>query len=161
MVYNRRFVLLVAFSVLFLPLSIVHAVEEPSFMSHATGTFEVKTIPQPAEDAAGGAAIGRLLLDKQFHGELEAKSVGTMLGARTPVQGSAGYVAQELVTGALKGRKGSFVLQHYGVMTRGAMEQIVTVVPDSGTGELTGLTGKMTITVENGAHNYRLDYTLP
>jgi hypothetical protein len=130
-------------------------------MSHASGTFEVKTIPQPAEDAAGGAAIGRLLLDKQFHGELEARSAGTMLGARTPVQGSAGYVAQELVTGTLKGRKGSFVLQHYGVMTKGAMEQIVTVVPDSGTEELTGLSGKMTITVENGAHNYRLDYTLP
>lgn len=130
-------------------------------MSHATGTFDVKTIPQPAEDAAGGAAIGRLLLDKQFHGELEARSVGTMLGARTPVQGSAGYVAQELVTGTLKGRQGSFVLQHYGVMTKGALEQMVTVVPDSGTGQLTGLSGKMTITVENGSHNYRLDYTLP
>ena len=130
-------------------------------MSHATGTFDVKTIPQPAEDAAGGAAIGRLLLDKQFHGELEARSAGTMLGARTPVQGSAGYVAQELVTGTLKGRQGSFVLQHYGVMTKGALEQMVTVVPDSGTGQLTGLSGKMTITVENGSHNYRLDYTLP
>ena len=130
-------------------------------MSHAIGTFEVKTIPQPAEEAAGGAAIGRLLLDKQFHGELEARSAGTMLGARTPVQGSAGYVAQELVTGTLKGRQGSFVLQHYGVMTKGALEQTVTVVPDSGTDQLTGLSGKMTITVENGSHNYRLDYTLP
>ena len=130
-------------------------------MSHATGSFEVKTIPQPPEDAAGGAAIGRLLLDKQFHGELEARSAGTMLGARTPVQGSAGYVAQELVTGTLNGREGSFVLQHYGVMNKGEMEQIVTVVPDSGTGQLTGLAGRMTITVENGAHNYRLDYTLP
>ena len=75
-------------------------------MSHATGTFEVKTIPQPAEEAGGGAAIGRLLLDKQFQGDLIASSVGVMLGARTPVQGSAGYVAQELVTGALKGRQG-------------------------------------------------------
>lgn len=130
-------------------------------MSHATGTFEVKTIPQPPEDAAGGAAIGRLLLDKQFHGELEAKSVGVMLGARTPVQGSAGYVAQEVVTGVLNGRKGSFVLQHYGVMNKGSLEQIVTVVPDSGTDQLTGLSGKMTIIVENGAHNYRLDYTVP
>lgn len=130
-------------------------------MSHATGSFEVKTIPQPPEDAGGGAAIGRLLLDKRFHGELEAKSAGTMLGARTPVQGSAGYVAQELVTGTLNGRQGSFVLQHYGVMNKGAMEQIVTVVPDSGTDQLVGLAGKMTITVENGAHNYRLDYTLP
>jgi len=130
-------------------------------MPHATGTFEVKTIPQPPEDAAGGAAIGRLLLDKQFHGALEAKSVGTMLGARTPVQGSAGYVAQEVVTGTLNGRAGSFVLQHYGVMTKGELEQIVTVVPDSGTEQLTGLSGKMTITVEGGAHTYRLDYVLP
>ena len=130
-------------------------------MSHAAGSFEVKTIPQPAEEAAGGASIGRLLLDKRFHGGLEAKSVGVMLGARTPVQGSAGYVAQELVTGALNGREGSFVLQHYGVMTKGAMEQIVTVVPDSGTGQLTGLAGKMTIAIENGVHNYRLDYTVP
>ena len=130
-------------------------------MPHATGTFEVKTIPQPAEDAAGGTAIGRLLLDKRFQGELEATSLGTMLGARTPVQGSAGYVAQELVTGALSGREGSFVLQHYGVMNKGAMEQIVTVVPDSGTEGLTGLSGKMTITVENGIHSYRLDYILP
>ena len=130
-------------------------------MSHATGTLDVKTVPQPPEDAAGGGVIGRLLLDKQFHGELEARSAGTMLGARTPVQGSAGYVAQELVTGMLNGREGSFVLQHYGVMNKGEMEQIVTVVPDSGTGQLTGLTGRMTITVENGVHNYRLDYTLP
>ncbi len=130
-------------------------------MPQATGTFEVKTIPQPPEDSAGGTAIGRLLLDKRFHGELDATSVGTMLGARTPVQGSAGYVAQEVVTGTLNGRAGSFVLQHYGVMTKGELEQIVTVVPDSGTDQLTGLSGKMTIIVENGAHTYRLDYILP
>ena len=130
-------------------------------MQQAVGTFDVKTIPQSPEDQAGGDAIGRLWLDKQFHGELEAKSLGTMLGARTPVQGSAGYVAMEKVTGTLKGQPGSFVLQHYGVMTRGAMEQTVTIVPDSGTDQLTGIAGKMTIIIENGAHNYRLDYTLP
>jgi len=153
--------LLVAFSAVCLFSAALSLAEELSPMSHAVGTFEVKTLPQPAEDAAGGTAIGRMLLDKQFHGELEATSVGVMLGVRTPVQGSAGYVAQEVVTGTLGDRKGSFVLQHYGVMTRGALEQIVTVVPDSGTEQLTGLSGKMTITVENGAHNYRLDYTVP
>ena len=158
--YNRATPLLVAGVAAFFSLSVSFA-EETRPMTHATGSFEVKTIPQPAEDVAGGAAIGRLLLDKRFQGDLEAKSVGVMLGARTPVQGSAGYVAQEVVTGTLKGREGSFVLQHYGVMNKGALEQIVTIVPDSGTGTLTGLAGKMTIVVENGAHTYDLDFTLP
>jgi hypothetical protein len=130
-------------------------------MQHATGSFEVKTIPQPPEEAAGGEAIGRLLLDKQFHGDLEAKSIGTMLGARSAVAGSAGYVAIEKITGALKGLAGSFLLQHYGLMTRGAMEQTVTIIPDSGTDQLTGISGKMIIEIEKGAHNYRLEYDLP
>lgn len=130
-------------------------------MQQATGSFEVKTIPQPPEEAAGGEAIGRLLLDKQFQGDLEAKSIGTMLGARSAVAGSAGYVAIEKVTGVLKGRAGSFLLQHYGLMTRGAMEQTVTIIPDSGTDQLTGISGKMTIEIEKGAHNYRLEYDLP
>jgi hypothetical protein len=130
-------------------------------MLSATGTFDVKTIPQPPEEAAGGDAIGRLLLDKQFHGELEAKSVGTMLGARSAVQGSAGYVAIEKLTGSLKGRSGSFLLLHSGVMNRGAMEQSVSVIPDSGEGELAGISGRMTIEIKDGAHHYRLDYNLP
>ena len=129
-------------------------------MQHAIGRFEVKTIPQPAEEAAGGDAIGRLLLDKQFHGDLEAKSIGTMLGARSAVAGSAGYVAIEKVTGTLDGRAGSFLLQHYGLMTRGAMEQTVTIIPDSGTDELSGISGKMIIEIEQGTHNYRLEYEL-
>lgn len=129
-------------------------------MQSATGTFEVKTLPQPPEEAAGGETIGRLLLDKQFHGELEAKSVGTMLGVRTAVQGSAGYVAIEKLTGTLQGRAGSFLLQHHGLMTRGAMEQTVIVIPDSGTDELAGISGKMTIRIEGGVHHYQLDYTL-
>lgn len=130
-------------------------------MQSASGTFEVKTTPQPPEEAGGGEAIGRLFLDKQFSGELEARSVGTMLGARMAVQGSAGYVAIETLTGALKGRAGGFLLQHYGLMTRGTPEQIVTIIPDSGSGELTGISGRMTIRIENGVHHYRLDYTLP
>ena len=130
-------------------------------MQQATGSFEVKTIPQLPEEAAGGDSIGRLLLDKQFQGDLEAKSIGTMLGARSPVAGSAGYVAIEKVTGALKGRTGSFLLQHYGLMTRGALEQTVTIIPDSGTDDLSGISGKMVIEIEKGAHNYRLEYDLP
>ena len=129
-------------------------------MQSACGTFEVKTLPQPAEEAAGGEAIGRLFLDKQFHGELAAKSAGTMLGARSAVQGSAGYVAIEKLTGTLKGRAGSFLLQHFGLMTRGAMEQRVEIIPDSGTGELTGIAGSMTIRIEGGTHHYQLDYDL-
>jgi hypothetical protein len=129
-------------------------------MPLASGSFEVKTIPQPPEEAAGGEAIGRLLLDKQFHGDLEAKSIGTMLGARSAVAGSAGYVAIEKITGSLHGRAGSFLLQHYGLMTRGAREQTVTIIPDSGTEALSGLSGKMMIEVEKGAHTYRLEYEL-
>jgi len=130
-------------------------------MQHASGTFEVTTIPQPHEEQAGGEAVGRLLLEKKFSGDLDAVSAGTMLGARSPVQGSAGYVAIEKVSGTLSGLGGSFLLQHFGVMTRGAMEQTVVIIPDSGTGGLTGIAGKMTIAIENGAHHYHLDYTLP
>jgi hypothetical protein len=128
---------------------------------HATGTFEVKMDPQPADEKAGGAAIGRMLLDKQFHGDLEATSKGTMLAAGTAVKGSAGYVAIEIVTGTLKGLTGTFVLQHAGIMTRGTPFLSVRVVPDSATGQLVGLTGIMTIDVSDGKHAYDLAYTLP
>ena len=130
-------------------------------MPQALGTFEVKTIAQPSEPQSGGDAIGRLFLDKRFQGALQASSIGTMLGVRTPVQGSAGYVAMELVTGSLDGRSGSFVLQHHGVMTRGALEQTVIIIPDSGTGDLGGIAGDMTISILEGVHHYRLEYTLP
>jgi hypothetical protein len=100
-------------------------------------------------------------IDKQFHGDLEGTSKGEMLAARGGVEGSAGYVALEQVTGSLHGRTGTFYLQHSGTMDRGAPTLAVTVVPDSGTGELTGLTGKMNIIIEGGAHRYEFDYTLP
>lgn len=129
--------------------------------TRATGAFEVKVEPQPAEEKSGGAAIGRLSLDKQFHGDLEAGSRGQMLAASTATPGSAGYVAIELVTGTLRGRSGTFVLQHSGTMTRSAPQLSVTVVPDSGTGELTGLAGKMTIRITEGKHFYEFEYTLP
>lgn len=126
--------------------------------SHARGTFDVKTIPQPADD--DGVAIGRLLLDKQFHGDLDATSRGQMLAVRTGVPNSAGYVAMEQVSGTLLGRTGTFALQHTGTMNRGEQELLITVVPDSGTGELAGLTGTMTIVIEGGKHEYDLAFSL-
>jgi hypothetical protein len=129
--------------------------------AHATGTFEVKLIPQPSDDKAEGSTLGRMTIDKQFHGDLEATAKGQMLTSGTDVKGSAGYVAIERITGTLAGRSGSFVLQHSGTLTRGAPQQSVTVVPDSGTGQLVGLTGKMTGTIEAGKHFYDLEYTLP
>jgi len=125
----------------------------------ARGTFDVKVIPQAADDSAGGP-FSRLFLDKQFHGDLEATSKGQMLGAGTPVEGSAGYVALELVSGTLQGRRGSFILQHTGTMAKGIATMTVTVVPDSGTDQLTGLAGKMTITIAGGKHSYELEYTI-
>jgi len=99
-------------------------------------------------------------IDKQFHGDLEATSKGEMLSAMTSVKGSAGYVAIERVSGTLHGRHGTFILQHSGTMTRGAPQLSVTVVPDSATGELVGLTGKMTIKIADGKHSYDFEYTL-
>jgi hypothetical protein len=126
--------------------------------SHARGTFDVKTIPQPADDPS--VAIGRLLLDKQFHGDLDAASKGQMLAVRTAVANSAGYVAMEQVSGTLLGRTGTFALQHSGTMNRGEQELLITVVPDSGTGELEGLSGTMTIIIEGGKHEYDFEFEL-
>jgi hypothetical protein len=125
--------------------------------THASGTFEVKLSPQSPDEAA----LGRLTIDKALHGELEATSKGHMVAASTDVAGSAGYVAMERVTGTLNGRTGAFVLQHSGTMTRGDAHLSVTVVPDSGTGQLTGLAGRMTITIVDKQHFYDLEYTLP
>ena len=129
--------------------------------THASGTFEVKLVPQPPEDKAEGSTMARMSIDKQFRGDLEATSKGQMLTAGTDVKGSAGYVAIERITGTLQGRTGSFVLQHTGTLTRGAPQQSITVVPDSGTGQLAGLTGKMTINIADGKHSFDFDYSLP
>jgi hypothetical protein len=126
----------------------------------AKGTFDVKLTPQAMEEKTDGAPLGRMSIDKQFHGDLEATSKGEMLTAGTVVKGSAGYVAIERVSGTLDGRIGTFVLQHNGVMTRGAPQLTITVVPDSGTGELAGLAGKMTINIVDGKHLYEFEYTL-
>jgi uncharacterized protein DUF3224 len=127
----------------------------------ATGSFEVKLNPQPAYNADPASLLGRMSLDKRFHGELEATSKGEMLTATSAVKGSAGYVAMERVTGTLKGRKGSFALQHSGTMARGAQQLVITVVPDSGEGDLEGLAGSMSIEIADGKHSYVLEYSLP
>ena len=129
-------------------------------MAQAQGTFEVKLTPHSTDEEPQGSTLGRLSIDKTFRGDLEGTSKGEMLSAGTRTKGSAGYVAIERVTGALRGRRGSFVLKHDGTMTRGAAELTVRVVPDSGTGELAGLTGSMRIIVEPGKHSYEMDYTL-
>ena len=128
---------------------------------HASGTFEVKMIPQPAEDGVGDASIGRMALDKQYRGDLMATGKGQMLATRTAIEGSAGYVALERVSGTLQGRSGAFALQHSGIMTRGAPQLTIAVVPDSGSDELQGLAGTLAITVTDGRHFYDFEYTLP
>jgi hypothetical protein len=129
--------------------------------SRASGTFEVKVIPQAADDPAGAPEIARMLLDKQFHGDLEAVGKGQMLAAGNGAKSSSGgYVAIEQVTGSLSGRSGSFALQHLGTMTRGVPHMTISVIPDSGTAELEGLTGNLTIKIEDGKHFYEFEYTL-
>ncbi len=127
--------------------------------TRASGTFEVRLSPQVDGEEAG-ASLGRLIINKRFGGDLEATSKGQMLAFRSGVEGSAGYVALEHVEGTLAGRAGSFVLQHSGTMERGAQSLSVTVVPDSGAGELAGLAGRMKLVIEEGRHSYEFDYTL-
>lgn len=126
----------------------------------ASGTFEVKVTP--VADTQGSIAAGRLSIDKSLHGDLEGTSRGEMWTADTSVEGSAGYVAIEKVEGALRGRKGTFTLLHQGTMRQGGDFQLaIVVVPDSGTGELAGLAGRMAIAIADGQHSYAFDYTLP
>ena len=133
--------------------------KKPLMTTHASGTFDVKMTPRAPDGDGEGPAVGRYTLEKQFHGDLEGTSKGEMLAVGTAVEGSAGYVAMEQVTGTLNGRTGTFALQHSGTMTRGEGELSVTVVPDSGTGELVGLAGKMEIKIADGKHFYDLAFT--
>ena len=135
--------------------AIAPAKEGPA-MQRATGTFEVKLTPQDTADTS----LGRLTIAKEFRGDIDGTSNGEMLSAMTSTKGSAGYVAIERVTGKLAGRNGTFVLQHSGTMTRGAPHLVISVVPDSGTGELAGIAGTMTIDIADGKHSYTFDYTL-
>ncbi len=126
--------------------------------SHAKGTFEVKLAPLTSES---DPALGRMSIDKQFHGDLEGASKGEMTSFMSSVKGSAGYVAMEKVTATLKGKKGTFVLQHNATMTRGTPALNIIVVPDSGTDQLVGLTGKLDILITDGKHSYEFNYALP
>jgi hypothetical protein len=137
------------------------AQKEKIVAEHATGTFEVKMDAQGEPDKAAGSTLARYSAAKQYHGDLDGTATGTMLSAGTDVKGSAGYVAMERVTGTLKGRSGSFVLQHTGTMAHGESQLSITVVPDSGSGQLVGLAGKMTIIIAAGKHSYEFEYTLP
>ena len=126
----------------------------------AIGTFDVKLNPLLQYNMSEDAKLGRMSIDKQFHGDLEASSQGEMLSAGTDVKGSAGYVAIERVSGSLHGRNGSFVLQHNATMTRGVPYLNIIVVPDSGVGELVGLSGMMRINIADGKHTYEFEYAL-
>ena len=127
--------------------------------TRASGPFEVKLLPLDTAVGGDAAPLARMSIDKTFTGDLEATSQGEMLSAMSPVQGSAGYVAIEKVTGSLHGRTGTFTLQHSATMNRGAPSLSITVIPDSGTGELTGLSGSMQIIIENKKHSYIFDYS--
>jgi Protein of unknown function (DUF3224) len=131
--------------------------------NHATGPFEVKMTPQkpdnPIEEAAN---IARMTGDKQWHGDLEGASKVVMLATAPDAKGSGVYVALERVTGTIKGRSGSFLLHHTGIMNRGVPQLNIEVVPDSGAGQLTGITGKMNINIAaGGKHSYDFEYVLP
>ena len=132
-------------------------------MARAKGEFDVKLNPISAyaPDTPVGPPLGRMSIDKQFRGDLDGTSVGEMLTAGSAIKGSAAYVAVERVTGTLNGKTGSFALHHTGSMSRGNGELSVIVAPDSGTGELTGLTGEMAIIIADGKHSYEFEYQLP
>ena len=137
------------------------AQKEKIVAEQAAGTFDVKVEAQGEADKGEGSTLGRYSLDKQYHGDLEGTAKGTMLTAGTDVKGSAGYVAIERVTGTLKGRSGSFALQHSGTMAHGELQLSITVVPDSGTGQLMGIAGKLTVIIAGGKHSYEFEYSLP
>lgn len=135
------------------------------FTQQARGQFEVKMTPQGEgknEGEAGpGASLGRLALDKIFHGDLQGEGHGQMLTAMSGTEGSAGYVAIERFSGRLQGRSGGFVFQHSGQMNRGAKQLLISVVPDSGHGELLGIAGRLEIEISAGQHHYLFSYSLP
>lgn len=137
------------------------SVQAEQKMMRASGTFEVKLAPAGNDSTPEGPNLGRMSIDKTFSGELVGVSKGEMItAAGITVKESAAYSAVERVTGTLNGKKGSFALQHTGIMDRGKPSLVITVVPDSGTGELVGLTGTMDIIIEGKAHKYVFQYSV-
>ena len=132
-------------------------------MTHeAQGTFEVKVKPLPEDEKVPGVPVGRMSIDKEWKGDLVGTSKGEMMTSGGPVKGSGGYVAVEVVTATLEGRRGTFTLLHHATMKENAdFRMNIVVIPDSGTGGLKGLAGALTIIIEGGKHSYRLNYTLP
>ncbi|HST08242.1 MAG TPA: DUF3224 domain-containing protein [Gemmatimonadaceae bacterium] len=129
-------------------------------MPRISGLFDVSLKPLEMGDDLASQLIARMSIDKQYHGDLEATGKGQMLTGGTSIRNSAAYVAIERVTGTVKGKKGSFTLAHAGLMNRGSPSLVITIVPDSGTDQLEGLKGTMTINIEAGRHSYQLDYAL-
>ena len=130
------------------------------FAMHASGSFDVTITPQ-TDEGIGDKTVGRMSIDKQYHGDLEASGLGQMLAGMGATQKSGVSVAIERIRGTLNGRKGTFAVHHRGIMTRGAQDLVISVIPDSGTEDLSGITGTMTIDIKEGKHFYGFDYTLP
>ena len=156
MITKLRFLAVIA--LLPATLTFAQAAKQQTKMTHATGTFDVKITPAPADDK--NAAIGRMSIAKQWHGDMQGTSQGEMLTAQTDVKGSGVYVALEQFTGTVGGRKGSFLMHHTGIMTRGEPHLAISIVPDSGSGELRGITGTLDIVITEGKHSYDLTYTI-
>jgi hypothetical protein len=145
-----------------LPTSQTGGKTEKGATMHASGPFDVKLAPQPADEKTNDPLMGRMSIDKHYHGELEAAGTGQMLTGGDYKTGSAAYVAMEKVSGTLQGRAGTFMLQHSGTLTQGTQQLSITIVPGTGTGQLTGIAGKMDVKIkEGGKHFYELEYTLP
>ena len=141
-------------------LTASHAQRRQDMKATALGTFVVQMKPQAEPIISEGVSLGRMALDKTFEGDLVGVGKGEMLTALTPTKGSAGYVAIERVAGRLHGKEGTFVLQHSGTMDKGSQQLSITVVPDSGTGALLGISGTFRLRIEGGRHNYELEYSL-
>lgn len=130
---------------------------EATMSAQAKGEFDVKIVPVSAADEA----LGRMSIDKHYHGDLDATGIGQMMASSDGKAGTGVYVAIETVNGALKGKKGSFMLAHRGMMSPAGQDLSVVIVPASGTGELKGISGDLDIIIEGGKHSYVLRYTLP
>ena len=135
--------------------------QKDAAMKHAIGPFEVKITPLEPANKTEDNSLGRMLLEKQFHGDLEASSKGEMLTAGSVAKGSGGYVAIEKVSGTLNGKTGTFILQHNATMDHGTPHLNIVVVPDSGTGQLAVISGTLNIIIESGKHSYDFAYSLP